>query len=47
MNWIETLFGLDPDFGSGSLELLIGGAVAFAVATLVLARMRTRGRARA
>jgi len=33
-DWIERLFGLEPDAGDGSAEW--GWAVAFAVATLVL-----------
>ena len=28
MDWIEQLFGIDPDMASGSLEILISGAVA-------------------
>ena len=32
--WIEVTFGVDPDGGSGAVEVLI--AVAFGVATVVL-----------
>lgn len=46
MHWIETLFGLDPDLGSGSLELLIGGAVVFVAIGAVASRVRARRRAR-
>ncbi len=46
MNWIEKLFALDPDFGTGSLELLIAGAVVFVAFGLVVARVRSGGRAR-
>jgi hypothetical protein len=35
-DWIEFLFGVDPDRHSGALELLIAGA--FLVASLLLAR---------
>jgi hypothetical protein len=27
MDWIETLFGISPDAGSGGLEALIAGAL--------------------
>ena len=27
MDWIEQVFGIDPDMGSGALEILIAGAV--------------------
>ncbi len=41
MDWIEQLFGLDPDMGSGSLEILIAGAVVLIVAGILAARRRT------
>lgn len=43
MDWIEQLFGIDPDMGSGSLELLIAGAVVIVAVGLIASRMqRTR-----
>ena len=35
MDWIEQLFGIDPDMSSGSLEVLIAGAVVIVVLGLV------------
>ena len=40
MDWIEQLFGIDPDMGSGSLELLIAGAIVLVVVGVVATRMR-------
>ena len=31
MDWIEQVFGIDPDFGSGALEILIAGAIVLIV----------------
>ena len=38
--WIELLFGVDPDAGSGALELLVAGA--FLVASVLLAGQARR-----
>jgi hypothetical protein len=38
--WIELLFGVDPDQGSGALELLVAGA--FLVASVLLAGQARR-----
>ena len=40
MDWIEQLFGIDPDMGSGSLELLIAGAVVLVVVGIAVSRLR-------
>ena len=40
MDWIERLSGIDPDMGSGSLEILIAGAVVLIVVGAVLALRR-------
>ena len=42
MDWIEQLFGISPDAGSGILESLIAGAVVAVILGVVLA-VRTRG----
>jgi hypothetical protein len=41
VDWIEQLFGIDPDMASGSLEILIAGAVVLIVVGIVAARRRT------
>jgi len=38
MDWIEQIFGIDPDLGSGSLEMLITGAVVLVVAGIIVTR---------
>jgi LPXTG-motif cell wall-anchored protein len=40
MDWIEQIFGIDPDMGSGSLEMLIVGAIVVVIAGVVIARRR-------
>ena len=40
MDWIEQIFGIDPDMGSGSLEILIAGAVVLIVVGIVVMRRR-------
>jgi hypothetical protein len=42
-DWIEVVFGLDPDGGSGSLEwLIVGGLLAATITLFMLARMEWR-----
>ena len=40
MDWIERLFGIEPDLGSGSLEVLIAGAIVLIIAGVVVSRRR-------
>jgi hypothetical protein len=40
VDWIEQLFGIDPDMDSGSLEILIAGAVVLIVVGIVVQRRR-------
>jgi len=44
VDWIEQVFGIDPDFGSGALEMLIAGAVVLVVVGLVVWRRRSSQR---
>ena len=41
--WIEIVFGLDPDGGNGMLEwLIVGGLLAATITLFVLARLEWR-----
>ncbi len=42
MNGIEQLFGIEPDLGSGSLEILIAGALVVVVAGVIASRWSKR-----
>lgn len=42
MNWIEQLFGVSPDGGSGALELVYYALFAFAIVVLVRWRVMRR-----
>lgn len=46
-DWIEIVFGVDPDQGNGSLEWLIVGALLVASITLFTLASHEWGRARA
>jgi hypothetical protein len=46
MDWIEQIFGIEPDLGSGSLEMLIAGAVVLVVAGFVASRWSKRAQER-
>lgn len=41
MDWIEQLFGIEPDLGSGALEILVAGAIVLIVVGVVMTRRRT------
>ena len=42
MDWIEELFGISPDAGSGTLETLIAGALVAVILGVIFAvRART------
>lgn len=43
MDWIEQIFGIDPDMGSGALEILIAGAVVLIVVGILVMRRRRAG----
>jgi hypothetical protein len=42
VDWIEEIFGISPDAGSGTLEALIAGAVVAVILGVIFA-LRTRG----
>ena len=37
MDWIEKIFGISPDAGSGTLEALIAGAVVAVILGMIFA----------
>ena len=42
MDWIEELFGISPDAGTGTLEALIAGSVVAVILGVIFA-VRARG----
>jgi hypothetical protein len=44
MNWLETLFGLSPDGGNGTTEMVIALGILLALAAAVATRARARTR---
>jgi hypothetical protein len=41
VDWIEQVFGIEPDMGSGSLEILILGAIVLIAVGVIVTRRRT------
>ncbi|MEP6695179.1 MAG: hypothetical protein ABJB39_11105 [Chloroflexota bacterium] len=44
MDWIEQVFGIEPDMGSGALEILIAGAIVLIVVGILVMRRRVSQR---
>jgi hypothetical protein len=44
VDWIEELFGISPDAGTGTLEALIAGAVVAVILGVILAVRARRSR---
>jgi hypothetical protein len=44
MDWIEELFGISPDAGSGTLEALIAGAAVAVILGVIFAVRARNGR---